>query len=338
MNVTTAETPQHSKIDLLTSAGTFSSYIINHDGHIGIRTEFVANEDCGDKPGRPSVSLEFDEDGELGAFAYDRTSEDPVSETAFKNGVICQNPYCETKEVSDETSKERFVTLVLKDQDGLDVRISVMRFFTSLPDDGIIPAIMAASQDYLNTEEGRKVWENNCHTFNYGDFDIYVGNKFCIPHGITRIDDAGSAIEEDFNTTLAVLDDDAVDLFALFNFGKSYPKIQVTGEDVDDIMESAMTGCAYWCKKVEPVDGYLGEYASEQISRYGMLKFYPADDKPVNLTPENFREGLYIWLKTYIQGNSHNALRDGRLDPGQMDACDADCIIQYALFGEIRYA
>ena len=33
-------------------------------------------------------------------------------------------------------------------------------------------------------------------------------------------------------------------------------------------------GITYWCNKAEVIGGYLGEYASDQISRGGKLKLY----------------------------------------------------------------
>lgn len=111
------------------------------------------------------------------------------------------------------------------------------------------------------------------------------------------------------------------------------PGIRVTNEDIDDIMESAMTGCTYWCERVEPVDHYLGQYANEQISRGGSLKFFSLEDGSCEvLTKTKFRNGLSKWLekvKPVTEG--------GRIDPGQMDANDADAIIQYALFDDIIY-
>lgn len=70
--VTTAGTPLHGEINLLTDRGTFHSYVVDQDGRIGIRTEFVANT-C-DGPGRMAVGLEFDENGNLQIVIYDRTN------------------------------------------------------------------------------------------------------------------------------------------------------------------------------------------------------------------------------------------------------------------------
>lgn len=105
---------------------------------------------------------------------------------------------------TNHESADRPVTLVLKDQDGLDMTFCAINIRTSLARDRIIPAVMAASQDYLNTPEGRKTWEHNGRNFNYGDFDMYVGNEFCIPHGFYRPEMGDvEVVDDDFNTRLA---------------------------------------------------------------------------------------------------------------------------------------
>lgn len=115
----------------------------------------------------------------------------------------------------------------------------------------------------------------------------------------------------------------------------------LTDEDIDDIMVSALEGgITYWCGSAE-VDGeYLGEFASDQISRGGQLVLRDMEDgKKYTLTKEKFIEGVKMYLKDEgaaacltISGNK------ARIDPGFVDGNAADSIIQYALFGELVYA
>lgn len=80
----------------------------------------------------------------------------------------------------------------------------VLSFKHHYPTKKIIPAIKAAAQDFLNTSEGRKVWEEANHNFNYGDFDLNVSNDFCIPRGFHVIKDPKMiTMNVDFNTILA---------------------------------------------------------------------------------------------------------------------------------------
>ncbi len=112
----------------------------------------------------------------------------------------------------------------------------------------------------------------------------------------------------------------------------------VKNEDIDDIIESGMRGCTYWCDRVEPVGPYLGEYANEQISRNGLLRFYrKEEDIPARMGKDNFHNGLCRWFMLSMPDMSR-VVNNGRIDAGEIDAYEADAILQYALFGEIAYS
>lgn len=115
-------------------------------------------------------------------------------------------------------------------------------------------------------------------------------------------------------------------------------EITVTQQDIDDIMVSALEGgITYWCRKAEVVGDYLGEYASDQISRGGALKLYDAESDDVwVLTLEKLLHGIEKaydgnWFKDY-----------GWCDGSVIDTCEvdgevADTIVQYALFDELVF-
>ena len=111
----------------------------------------------------------------------------------------------------------------------------------------------------------------------------------------------------------------------------------VLGEDIDDIMSAALDGgVTYWCGRAEVVGEYLGEYASEQISRGGALKLHDIEgDGVFELTLDKFLVGLRLWIENERAFELANDT--GRLDIGQIDAAAADLIIQYALFNDIVY-
>lgn len=124
----------------------------------------------------------------------------------------------------------------------------------------------------------------------------------------------------------------------------SFSFVRVTNGDVDDILDTAMMGCTYWCRKAEPVGGrYLGQYANEQISRGGTLRFYPenpGDGGPFEFTLDKFRDGFYKWFKNVRRKDYYlcdDEIENG-LDCGKIDAEDADSILQYALFDDIVYS
>lgn len=106
-------------------------------------------------------------------------------------------------------------------------------------------------------------------------------------------------------------------------------------QDIDDIICTALEGgINYWCDCVEVEGEYLGEYASEQISRGGTLTFHDSE-KPYQykLTLDKFIKGL----KTFIRERGLDAIYDLDIETFDIDADDADAIIQYALFDEIIY-
>ena len=115
-------------------------------------------------------------------------------------------------------------------------------------------------------------------------------------------------------------------------------QIKVTQEDIDDIMCSALEGgITYWCRKAEVVGDYLGEYASEQISRGGTLLLYDAEEDEVyDLDLPNLLNGI----KQAYEGNwfAEYGWCDGKtIDTCQVDAEVADVIVQLALFDEVIF-
>lgn len=110
--------------------------------------------------------------------------------------------------------------------------------------------------------------------------------------------------------------------------------LKLTQQDIDDIMASALEGgITYWCRRAEVVGEYLGEYASDQISRGGVLKLLDAESSDVwELTREKFLEGV----KKYVEHDTCS-VDGGRIDTCEIDGDAADCIVQYALFGEVVF-
>lgn len=115
-------------------------------------------------------------------------------------------------------------------------------------------------------------------------------------------------------------------------------RYKVTQEDIDDIMVAALEGgINYWCRKAKVVGDYLGEYASEQISRGGSLILYDAESNDhweLNL------EKLLNGIQKAVEGNwfsDYDWYVDGELDCYQVDTEVADTIVQLALFDDIIF-
>lgn len=115
--------------------------------------------------------------------------------------------------------------------------------------------------------------------------------------------------------------------------------VTINQRDIDDIMSIALEGgITYWCSYVEVVGGeYLGEYASDQISRGGKLKLYDAEeDKQYTLTLLKLLKGIEAFIE-WDRGDHELVTHDKRIDVSRIDAEIADQIIQLALFGDIIY-
>lgn len=110
---------------------------------------------------------------------------------------------------------------------------------------------------------------------------------------------------------------------------------KVTDQDINDIMSAALDGgITGWCGRTEVVGERCGKYASDEISRGGELRLYDMEtDEVYTLTLDKFLRGL----SQYIGGCYDYVTENGSLDAGQIDAEGADCIIQFALFGDIIY-
>ena len=109
-------------------------------------------------------------------------------------------------------------------------------------------------------------------------------------------------------------------------------EVTLTQDDIDCIVAMAFDGgIGYWCWKATVVGEYLGEYASDQISRGGKVMLLD-DDGEHELNPENFAEAM---KRVIAEGRL--TIEDGEIDAGEVDADIADLIVQYAIFGELVY-
>lgn len=115
-------------------------------------------------------------------------------------------------------------------------------------------------------------------------------------------------------------------------------KVILTQENIDDIMVGALEGgINYWCQEAEVVGDYLGEYASDQISRGGKLILHDAESSDKwELDLDKFMNGVKLWIQN--GDDAYGAVqKDRTVDTCQIDAEMADLIVQYALFGEVVF-
>lgn len=112
-------------------------------------------------------------------------------------------------------------------------------------------------------------------------------------------------------------------------------KIELTNEDINDLMCSALEGgINYWVKRVEKKhvpDNVNWDYFSDIISLGGVLEITEEEtNEKHELTLSKFMNGVAMTCK-------HNGFNSGEELIDNHDAVIADCIIQFALFNEIIY-
>ena len=107
----------------------------------------------------------------------------------------------------------RKVRIIATDQDGLNTKNYIFEFLADnqkLNDTiAVKQAIKDAVKEFCQTEEGRKVYEGNCNSFNWGDLDAYVPETVLNKYGLYKPDAVSRDIlEVDFNEQL--IEEDAV--------------------------------------------------------------------------------------------------------------------------------
>lgn len=114
--------------------------------------------------------------------------------------------------------------------------------------------------------------------------------------------------------------------------------LTVTAEDIDDIVTTAFEGgINYWCNRAEVVGDYLGEFASDQISRGGVVLLYDAENDDVyELTLEKVLKGIQKACEGRW-GHDNEWCNGEVIDTYNVDAMVADMIIQLALFDDVIF-
>ena len=117
--------------------------------------------------------------------------------------------------------------------------------------------------------------------------------------------------------------------------------INITDEDITDIMEMAYIGSNYWLGDIKVArrgkalkdDTYV-----EVLLNKGKLSISAPEDDANNtyhdypLTLSSLLKGIGIYLKKY-----GDCIEEGGINSGKLDVSDCDLILQYALFEEQVY-
>lgn len=109
--------------------------------------------------------------------------------------------------------------------------------------------------------------------------------------------------------------------------------IYISNGLVENIIITATEGgINYWCDVFRPSD--------HVVSNGGSIKF-GVDGRFYKLTIKEFLSGLQIYAEKFSNYLVIYKTKDGlslTIDEGMIDAEGADMIIQYALWGEIRFS
>ena len=114
--------------------------------------------------------------------------------------------------------------------------------------------------------------------------------------------------------------------------------LAISDEDIDDIVCTALEGgITYWCREARVVGDYLGEYASEQISRGGELILVDSEsDDEYTLTKQKLLNGIRLAISNHYY-EDYKWWNSNGIETYNVDADVADVIIQLALFEDIIY-
>lgn len=77
-------------------------------------------------------------------------------------------------------------TIIAIERDGLDERILTIQLETYREGLDLRQAIIDACTEYVQTPEGKKLYEYNCGCFNWADFEASVPNEICEKHGFAK--------------------------------------------------------------------------------------------------------------------------------------------------------
>ena len=94
----------------------------------------------------------------------------------------------------------RIITAI--ERDGMDIRILTLVFEVPDNDFNLEQAVRKACTAYCKTEEGKAVYEGNCQSFNWADFEAEVPNEICQQFGFQKIDSDVDTIEVNWDEHL----------------------------------------------------------------------------------------------------------------------------------------
>lgn len=122
--------------------------------------------------------------------------------------------------------------------------------------------------------------------------------------------------------------------------------VNLTEQDIRDIVITALEGgISYWAcldNTGATHDGTpISEQATDVLLTGGSLTFTDAEGDPDAPGAESWTltlSKLLNGIKLYFEEGCHVKVEDNAIDTCDVDANDADCIVQFAIFGEVVFA
>jgi len=117
---------------------------------------------------------------------------------------------------------------------------------------------------------------------------------------------------------------------------KAEIEVTLSKEDIDDILFSAFNagGISGWANKIQVVGEKLGKSVYEQVGLGGSVVIH---DFFCNCSHELNLKRLQAGATQYLNESCRVRIVNGRIPRGEIDANEADCIVQLSLFGKIKY-
>lgn len=195
-----------------------------------------------------------------------------------------------------------------------DVNTLIMEFAVEPKCVNLVEAVCKASLDFVNTKEGREMYEKCKKRFNWGDFWLCVPNSFCQKYGFTKLEDEGSKfpINVDLNENLVDESDTVLPQVltkqmwlelkaALIIKGKKavedFLGHKFTGDDMLDALEESADE-KLDAVKVDFYEKYVetSEFCEESLRRIAAFMETSLVDDPIDYHLEKTEEDLFNWL------------------------------------------
>lgn len=112
--------------------------------------------------------------------------------------------------------------------------------------------------------------------------------------------------------------------------------VELRREDVNDILFEAFNagGIAKWADSIVAAGEKLGDKVYEQVGLGGSVFVH---DRVAGETYELTMRKLKKGFRMYLESTLHLRIEDNHIVKGDLNANEADCIVQFALFGEEKY-